>query len=277
MAGRMEERPKFDARLEDGVAYFEEMLKIMPEDRTTLEFLVVAYEQMGKQEKSENALVSLTNLLIRQDDLTAAEALLPRLEAAGNAAAKVLALRVKRLVAPAPDLTPEVPKTLSETEIIAELSRKAIESEILLVRDCVTGGALAAADAETVEQQLRDSPNDGRLFLISALSILEKENQTAFEKALAYLADRTGLAPVPLEAFEPRKDLAAGFPADLMRVRGFVPFAKLGETVLVAMLNPLDDELRAQLSEGRKCNFYLASASAVEQHLAKFFEGEEKA
>lgn len=272
----MEEQPKFDARLEEGVSYFEEMLKIMPEDRTTLEFLVVAYEQMGQREKSENALVSLANLLIKQNDLTAAEALLPRLESAALSAAKVLALRVKRLIAPAPDLTPEVPKALTESEIIAEISRKAVESEISLVRDGLAQGALTAADAETVEQQLKDSPADGRLFLISALSILEKENQAAAEKALAYLADRSGLAPVPLEAFEPRKDLAAGFPADLMRVRGFVPFAKLGETVLVAMLNPLDDELRAQLSEGRKCNFYLASASAVEQHLAKFFEGEEK-
>ena len=38
----MVETPKFDARLKEGVAYFEQMLKVMPDDRTTLEFLAVA-------------------------------------------------------------------------------------------------------------------------------------------------------------------------------------------------------------------------------------------
>ena len=45
-----EATPKFDARLAEGVAYFEQMLEIMPEDRTTLEFLVVAYDQLDQHE-----------------------------------------------------------------------------------------------------------------------------------------------------------------------------------------------------------------------------------
>ena len=36
-----EEKRKFDAKLEEGVAYFEQMLAMMPDDRTTLEFLAV--------------------------------------------------------------------------------------------------------------------------------------------------------------------------------------------------------------------------------------------
>ena len=47
-----EQPPKFDARLEEGVKYLEEMLELMPDDRTTLEFLVVAYEQLKEPEKS---------------------------------------------------------------------------------------------------------------------------------------------------------------------------------------------------------------------------------
>ena len=43
-----EAQPKFDARLKEGVAYFEEMLRVMPDDRTTLEFLSVAYPQLGE-------------------------------------------------------------------------------------------------------------------------------------------------------------------------------------------------------------------------------------
>ena len=75
-----EESPvKFDARLAEGVAYFEQMLEIMPDDRTTLEFLVVAYDMLGQHEKGQKALVSLAELLVKEHDLEALKGLLPRL------------------------------------------------------------------------------------------------------------------------------------------------------------------------------------------------------
>ena len=76
-----EDEPKFDARLAEGVAYFEQMLQLMPEDRVTLEFLVVAYEQLDRHEDAQKALVSLTKILIKEHDTAALEGLLPRLEA----------------------------------------------------------------------------------------------------------------------------------------------------------------------------------------------------
>lgn len=180
----MAETQKFDARLEEGVAYFEQMLKLMPEDRTTLEFLVVAYDQLGQKEKGEKTLVSLVNLLLRTEDLAAAAALLPRLEASENAESKILALKVKRLSAPAPALEPEAPQPLTEKEIIAEASRKAVESELLLVDKLIAKGALKETEAENVRKQLKASPTDGRIFLISALSILEKENSELAERCV---------------------------------------------------------------------------------------------
>ena len=73
-----EENPpaKFDARLAEGVAYFEQMLEIMPDDRTTLEFLVVAYDMLGQHEKGQKALVSLTELLIKEHDIDALKGLM---------------------------------------------------------------------------------------------------------------------------------------------------------------------------------------------------------
>ena len=63
-----EQVPKFDARLEEGVKYFEQMLQLMPDDRITLEFLVVAYEQLKEPEKGRAAVISLAKLLIKQGD-----------------------------------------------------------------------------------------------------------------------------------------------------------------------------------------------------------------
>lgn len=270
----MENKPRFDARLEEGIAYFEEMLRLMPEDRTTLEFLVVAYDQLGDREKGEKSLVSLVNLLIKQNDLTAAEALLPRLKSAECPEAKVLELKVKRLVAPPPELTPEKPHILTETEILGEKLKVASKGEVALVDELVKGGVLSENDAASLRKQVSELSTESRAFLISALSILEKENVDQVEKCLAFLADKCALAPIPLAAFEPNPELVKGFSAETLRLRGAVPFAKIGSMSLVALLNPLDDQLIAELSSATKCRFFLALPSAVEAHLSKLF-GEE--
>lgn len=267
----MSEEPKFDARLAEGVAYFEQMLQIMPEDRTTLEFLVVAYDQLGRHEDGQKSLVSLARILVKDRDLEVLEGLLPRLEASDSAEARALALKVRSMVAPAPDLTPESPRELTDSERAAMVSRAAIAAEKSLLELLEGASLVGEEDAGRVRSQLEAMPTDGRVFLISALQILEKENPTASERCIAYLADRHGAPPIPLAAFEPTKGLASSFPAQVMRIRGAVPFASIGKEVLVAVLNPADDSLRAQLSAVMPCRFYLALPSSVEAALAKMY------
>ena len=263
-----EPTPKFDARLEEGVKYFEQMLQLMPDDRITLEFLVVAYEQLKEPEKSRATVISLAKLLIKQGDFAAAADLLPRLEAIETDEAKVLALRIRRLAAPSPELVPEVPRSLTPEEVVAEETRAAIESEVALVELLKANGVLTdAAEAARLREQVSDSAVDGRVFLVSALAILEKENSELCEKCLAFLADRFATPPVPIAAFERKPDLLARFPSELLRIRGAVPFAAIGETSLVALVNPADEKLRARLSEATPCRFYLALPSAVESWL----------
>ena len=273
----MAEEPKFDARLAEGVAYFEQMLQLMPEDRVTLEFLVVAYEQLGRHEDAQKALVSLTKILIKERDNVALEGLLPRLEESDYPEVRALAIKVKTLVAPAPDLTPEVPKEMTESEIVEAASAAAVLAESALVDELVDGGIISKEDAGHIKAQIEATPTAGQMFLVSALQILEKENPAASERCIAYLADRHGSPPVPLAAFEPTKGLVASFPAHVMRIRGAVPFASIGKDALVAVLNPADDSLRAQLSAVMPCRFYLAMPSSVEAALAKMYPTEEGA
>ena len=267
----MAEEPKFDARLAEGVAYFEQMLQLMPEDRVTLEFLVVADEQLDRHEDAQKALVSLTKILIKERDNAALEGLLPRLEESDYPEAKALALKVKTLIAPAPDLTPEVPKEMTEEEMVESISTMAVKSELALVDELVDGKMISEEEAKHLKAQIEATPTAGQVFLVSALQILEKENPTASERCIAYLADRHGSPPVPLAAFEPAKGIVSAFPANVMRIRGAVPFASIAKEALVAVLNPADDSLRAQLSAVMPCRFYLALPSSVEAALAKMY------
>jgi len=266
-----EPAPKFDARLEEGVKYLEQMLELMPDDRTTLEFLVVAYEQLKEPEKGKKAGVSLTGLLLKQGDIAAAEGLLPRLEAIDTDEAKILALKVRRLAAPSPELVPEKPRESTPEELTAEETRRAVDEELALVELLRSNGLIGDDDElRRVRDQVAATQSG---FLVSALAILEKENFELCEKCMAFLADRFSTPPVPISAFERKPDLVGRFPADLLRIHGAVPFAKLNDVALVALLNPADERLRALLSEVMKCRFYLTLPSAAEAWLGAAFEG----
>ena len=128
-------------------------------------------------------------------------------------------------------------------------------------------------DARHLRDQVVAVPSDGRVILVSALSILEKENSGLCERCIAFLADRFGTPPVPVSSFERNPDIVGRFPAEMLRVRGAVPFARIGDVVLVALLNPADERLRERLSEVAKCRFYTTLPSSAEAWLDAAFGG----
>ena len=266
-----ESHAKFDARLAEGVAYFEQMLEIMPDDRTTLEFLVVAYDMLGEHEKGQKALVSLTKILLKENDLEALKGLLPRLKDSDYAPAKALHLKVSTLTAPAPDLTPEQPKELTEREKTALAAQEAVSSERSLLTVLKDAGIIAHSDFEVFAGHLLVPNVEGRIFLISALQILKNENPSLYEKSIEYLADHFSTPPIPLSAFEPSAANFNAYSKRIMRLRGVVPFAKLGNTMLIAMLNPADAALKAELESAGPCRLYLANPADIEAALDKVF------
>ena len=253
----MEETPKFDARLKEGVEYFEQMLKVMPDDRTTLEFLAVAYPQLGDLDKAETAVASLARVLLKEGDVESASALLPRLEECSAPEAKAMVLKVRAAIAPRPELTPEKPPAAADGLVAAAAEAEAKFAESL--------------GEPAVAEQLRQQADNGRPFLVSALSALERENPGACERALASLADKYGEPPVPLDAFEPDKQLLAKLPDELVCVRGVIPFARLGDLALVVTLSPYDSALKKTVVDalGQKVNFFLAEPNLVEQAIQK--------
>ena len=262
---------KFNARLAEGVAYFEQMLEIMPDDRTTLEFLAVAYDLLGEREKGQKTLVSLAELLVREKDLDALKGLLPRLSESDYAPAKALSLKISTLTAPAPDLTPERPKALTEREKKAHAVQEALAAERRLLTLLKSEGILSEAERDMFAGYLTLPGAAGGVFLISALQILKNENAVLYERAAELLADRFNAPLVPLAAFDPPRPFFAAYPETVLRLRGAVPFAKIGDLTLIAVLNPADAALRAALEAVGPCRLFLADPAAVEAALGRVF------
>jgi len=284
-----------NSKLLEGIAYFEKMLKVMPGDRTTLEFLSVAYEQLGDLEKQRTALIQLAEALLREKDYDAAEAIGGRLGGFAETDAQDMVRRIKSVrnpvqlkavVRPGAGARPArvmarpagggalgeraLPK---EGLSLAQVVMSAVKAEAALIRDLYAKNVVDASAAEVVQRHLGGLPEATRPFLVSALAILEKESGGMGEKAAVYMADAASAPPIPLQAFMPSAAIVRQLPEEIVRVRGAVPFGRLGDTLLVAVLNPLDAEFHAEVERlaGCPCRFFLAEPHTTEDFLEKFF------
>ena len=281
-----------DPKLLEGIAYFEKMLKVMPGDRTTLEFLSVAYEQLGDVEKQRTALIQLAEALLREKDYDAADAIGERLEGFAETDAQDMARRIrsvrnpvqlKAVVRPGAGTRPmrtmtrragvTVPAPSNGEVSLAQVVMSAVKAEAALIRDLYAKNVVDASAAEVVQRHLGGLPEPTRPFLVSALAILEKESGGLGEKAAVYMADAASAPPIPLQAFMPSAALVKQLPEEIVRVRGAVPFGRLGDTLLVAVLNPLDADFHAEVERlvGGPCRFFLAEPHTTEDFLDKFF------
>ncbi len=279
-----------DSKLLEGIAYFEKMLKVMPGDRTTLEFLSVAYEQLGDAEKQRTALIQLAESLLREKDFDAAEAIGERLSGFPESDAQDMVRRIKSVRNPIQLKAVVRPGTAArpvrvvggafgaraqpESGVsLAQVVMSAVKAEAALIRDLYAKNVVDASAAEVVQRHLGGLPEPTRPFLVSALAILEKESGGLGEKAAVYMADAASAPPIPLQAFMPSAALVKQLPEEIVRVRGAVPFGRLGDTLLVAVLNPLDTEFHAEVERltGGPCRFFLAEPHTTEDFLDKFF------
>ena len=287
-----------NAKLLEGIAYFEKMLKVMPGDRTTLEFLSVAYEQLGEVEKQRAALIQLAGTLLREKDYDAADAIGERLSGFAESDAQDMVRRIKSARNPIqlkavvrPGAGPvrgaarsaNEPSTaggaLGERALqkeglsLAQVVMSAVKAEAALIRDLYAKNVVDASAAEVVQRHLGGLPEATRPFLVSALAILEKESGGMGEKAAVYMADAASTPPIPLQAFMPSAALVRQLPEEIVRVRGAVPFGRLGDTLLVAVLNPLDTAFHAEVERltGCPCRFFLADPHTTEDFLEKYF------
>ncbi len=284
-------------KLLEGVAYFEKMLKVMPGDRTTLEFLSVAYEQLGDVEKQRTALIQLAQTLLHEKDYDAADAIGERLAGFAEADAQEMVRRIKFVrnpvqlkavvrpgagsargaVRPAGAVRPggaSGERAQSDGGVsLAQVVMSAVKAEAALIRDLYAKNVVDASAAEVVQRHLGGLPEATRPFLVSALAILEKESGGLGERAAVYMADAASAPPIPLQAFMPSATLVRQLPEEIVRVRGAVPFGRLGDTLLVAVLNPLDTEFHAEVERlaGCPCRFFLADPHTTEDFLDKFF------
>ncbi len=279
-----------DAKLIEAISFFEQILQTMPGDRTSLEFLVVAYEQTGQVEKRRDCLVKLADTLLNEKDYDNAQVIAGYLSAytdypparaavqkvASVVQGEILRGQYRSDVSGASGLSvdhePAFAPAFQDVGLeVQALSRAASAAEMDLVWLWKEREFLPKDVCMDVLHVLTDRPVTDVPALISALALLDEQRPELTDALMEQMQRESRMPPIPIELFDVQPAAAAVLAPVYVHVRGVLPFALMGDNALVAVLNPLNRALQEETvaRAARPCHFFMAHPRTWQQMAAK--------
>ncbi len=277
-----------EPKMIEAIAFFEDMLQTMPKDRTALEFLAVAYEQTKQDEKRRDILVRLVDVLLIENDFKNAKALSEHLKAFPNHMPAQLA--IERVAA-----LSEMDSEITASKAAEAQAQNAFDALPILPIELPTdvhslSHACASAEMDLVwywhdhdfipkelcmdvMNALTDRPVTEIPLLISALAILDEGHPEYTDKLLEMMYHASSVPPIPIEFFEPTPAAISTLHPTFCHVKGVLPFLLMGNELLVAVLNPLNKELKKEVRDrsGKPCHFFMANPKSWQVMFEKAF------
>lgn len=279
---------ELDTKMVEAIAFFEKMLQTMPEDRTSLEFLSVAYEQMGQVEKQRDSLIRLADCLLHEKDFENAQSIALRLSAFSDyAPARAAVTRVTECVQKhfLNDVAPAAQGDAGAASVggadrdtlqnagleVQALSRASSTAEMELVWYWKEHNFLPKEMCMDVLHVLTESQVTDQPLLVSAFALLNEHHPEQTEQLMERMQRVCDMPPIPLELFEIQPAAVKTLSPLFIHVRGVLPFALFGGEVLVAVLNPLNKPLQEEVvaRTGKKCHFFLAHPQVWQEQVNK--------
>ena len=145
---------------------------------------------------------------------------------------------------------------LAETESIEAMPDRGDRAlaDMLIAERLVT--------AQVIEPFWRQTKSGKRLPLIQCL--IDQQIAKA-EDILIVVAQKSGLAYLPLSQYELDRDIVGLLPAQFCHRHCLAPFDRIGRAVLIAIANPFDEAARrqAQAKLGCRVFWYISSPAEI--------------
>ena len=135
--------------------------------------------------------------------------------------------------------------------------------ELLIERGVIT--------KRDLEEALKSQKKEGGLIGEVIVSLnMAKEEDIAYALSLQY-----GFPYLPLQNYEAPKELLNTIPKEIASQYCFVPIDKIGNTLTVAMADPLNVQAIDRIEDISKCEvqIFVATVSDVRTAIEKFYSG----
>lgn len=263
MADKWISEDSSEAELKSAVSAFEQILEVEPNDRLALETLGTAHTRLGDPDKAASYLLRLAEVVTNENDAKGAVDL----------------IRILRTLPPSEVITGTVKKLQAlagktgrgDTKRATAQRSHDITREISLAWDLLQAEQISQEDyAGIVHNLSENSAKAAQIDVpITVLHALQDRQHRGLEKVIAYLGRTSGKPVIPVQQFEITQELLVMLPIEYMSQRGAILFEKMGQDLLVAVLNPFDTELQQDIREetGRRCHFYVTGPAQYDAAL----------
>jgi len=279
--------PAEEAQLNQTIEMFEVIVQSQPNDCQSLEILKEAYTKLGREpdvvriskriaeaytemgQLSSAILEYETVLQRRPDDQDVHTALQTIENKASNAVAQTEVAEPAALTMQQQQPQPEsTTKFRKKSRVDDDVD----DGQKTMRKIFVDGKFISAGDFDLCWRKvdLISPPTD---VAEPFVQVLHEKNIFHIEKSLKLLADKSRMAYLPLERYEIDIELLRSFPAEVCRRWSVAPFDRMSKSVMVATVNPFNQEAAKQLAEAtpHRLLWYLVSPGELISLVRKGF------
>jgi len=244
------------------ISAFEQILEVMPDDRSSLETLSHAYEHVGDRARALDYLLRLAAVVVSERDAEMASHVQERLAEYGEADEQVRSLN-EQLQALQPNGVidgadvPAAREPNTSDENAPSMFR--VTDELGFAWKLLEANEISQEDYAALAHDLAELSTDPHLTTVSVLHVLENKAYSGIERVMGYASRETKTPLVSVQSFEVPKEMSQLLPVDFMIRHGVVIFGTILDELLVAIMNPYNSRLREDVATrtGRACHFFM--------------------
>jgi Type II secretion system (T2SS), protein E, N-terminal domain len=276
--------PGEEAQLQQTIEMFEVIVQSQPSDCQSLEILKEAYTKLGREQDVVNiskriaesymqpgqlssAILEYETVLQRRPHDTDVMSALQQIEdRANNVAAQQNAGVEPAALAPTP--SGDTIRFKKSRPMTGEMDDGRKTMRKIFVEDRIISGGDFDLCWRTPD--MTQPPAD---VIEPFIHTLAEKNLLPVERSLKLLADKSHTAFLPLDKYEVDTDLTRGFPAEICRRWCVLPFDRMSKSILVATVNPFNQQAAKELSESTSYHllWYLATPAELMSNIRRAF------
>ena len=268
-----EQQQSMNGNLADSIAMLEQILEVMPQDGVALKAVYSAYLKNGNTDRAFDYLSRLVDVAIGgetelmgyvQDELQHFQESHPAEVAAHNA-------RLRTLASDEQQADPPPFKSEEQEERTAKKYEVDISEELALAWKLYEESQLSQEEYSSVLHDLTEVSSKELDVPASVLHVLHDRGFSQMSRIMNYMSNRSGVPFIVLSFFELGEGVASALPESFPIHEGALPFAFLGNDLLVGVLNPFNHTLveRVETESGHRCHTYLVDPEDYDIALGK--------
>lgn len=262
--------------LADSIAMLEQILEVMPQDVDALKALYNANLQSGLADKAFDYLNRLVDVAAGSGDPELFQYLsdeYPRFEETHPSEAAAQQARLRTLLG-----VHKINQGISKARKAEEAERqqdaggdKDVTEELALAWRLYEDNQLSQDEYSTVLHDLTEVSSKDLDVPATVLHVLSDRGFLNVSRIIAYMSERSGVPFITLMNFDFEDKAMDMLPIEFSTQEGAMPFGMMGDSLLVAVLNPFNNNLlqKAEEESGKRCHTFLVEADDYDRGLEK--------